>query len=267
MRPLAIVPLLAIFYHKNLLKGFVSKNIKGRYAGSFVGILWTLLTPLSRIVSYFFVFSMVLRVTVTVDETGTDRFVIFFLCGFFPWTTFAESLTKSVNLLISESRIITKVVFPVELLPVSSVLSTFLINIAGIVIFMIYLAFAGYFNPYWGLVPGLLLLLFLFALGLALFLSAMCVFIRDLGEVLGIVIMLWFFGTPVIYPASRVPESMEFILTLNPMAMFVDTFRDCLLMGRINWIHLAIIAGFCLVSYSLGAWFFMRSKPAFGDVL
>jgi lipopolysaccharide transport system permease protein len=261
------IPFFSNFNHINLLKGFVVRDIKGRFAGSFAGLLWTFLTPLSRIAAYFFVFSMVLRVTVTTAETGTDKFVIFFLCGFFPWTMFAESLSKSVSILVNESRIITKVVFPVELLPVSTVFSTFLLNIAGIVIFIIYLALAGYCNPSWGLVPVLLLLLFLFALGLAFFLSAMCVFIRDLGEALSIIIMLWFFGTPVIYPASRVPESMEFILTLNPMAVFVETFRDCLLIGRINWMSLTTIAGFSLVSYGLGTWFFMRSKPAFGDVL
>jgi lipopolysaccharide transport system permease protein len=260
-------PFLSIYHYKHLLKGFVAKDIKGRFAGSAAGLLWTVLTPLSRILAYFFVFSLVLRVSVTQAETGTDRFVIFFLCGFFPWTLFAESLSKSVRILISESRIITKVIFPVELLPVSVAISNFIINGIGIGLLLIYLAFDGYMNPYWCFIPLFLLLEFLFVLGLAFFLSALCVFIRDLGEVFNIVIMLWFFGTPIIYPASRVPESLTFLLDLNPMAHVVNVFRSGILMGKLDFYSLAVMTAFCLVSYGAGTWFFMRSKPAFGDVL
>ncbi len=256
-----------IYRHSTLLKGFVVKDIKGRFAGTFAGLLWTFLAPLSKILAYFFVFSLVLRVTVTIEETGTDKFVIFFLCGFFPWTMFAESLGKAVRILITESRIITKVVFPVELLPVSVVISNFIINGIGFGLFLVYLGFNGYFNPTWFLIPLFLIFELLFVLGLSFFLSAMCVFIRDLGELFNIVIMLWFFGTPVIYPASRVPESMAFILNLNPMASVVDVFRDSILMGRVDMHSLIILAVFSLVSYCIGAWFFIRSKAAFGDVL
>lgn len=260
-------PFRLMFLHRELLKGFVVKNIKGRFAGSFAGLLWTVLSPLSKIAAYFFVFSMVLRVTVTVEETGTDKFVIFFLCGFFPWIMLAESLAKSVRILIEESSIITNVVFPVELLPASVVASNFLINGIGFTLFLVYLGFAGYLNITWILVPLVVIFQMLFILGLAYFLSAMCVFIRDLGELFNIVILLWFFGTPVIYPVSRVPESMSFIFNLNPMVSFVDLFRDTILMGKVDMNSLILSAGFALASYGIGAWVFIRSKSAFGDVL
>jgi lipopolysaccharide transport system permease protein len=262
-----IIPFFSIYHYSTLLKGFVVKDIKGRFAGTFAGLLWTLLAPLSRILAYFFVFSLVLRVTVTIEETGTDKFVIFFLCGFFPWTILAESLGKAVRILIAESGIITKVVFPVELLPVSVVISNFLINGIGFGLFLVYLGFSGYFNPTWFLIPLFLIFELLFILGLAFFLSAMCVFVRDLGELFNIAIMLWFFGTPVIYPASRVPESMAFIFNLNPMVYVMDVFRDSILMGRVEMDSLITLAVLSIISYCIGAWFFIRSKAAFGDVL
>ncbi|MBC8441399.1 MAG: ABC transporter permease, partial [Deltaproteobacteria bacterium] len=243
-----IAPLFSIYRHSTLLKGFVVKDIKGRFAGTFAGLFWTFLGPISRILAYFFVFSMVLRVTVTIEETGTDKFVIFFLCGFFPWTMFAESLSNAIMILINESRIITKVVFPVELLPVSVVISNFLINGIGFGFFLVYLGFKGYFNSTWLLLPLFLIFELMFALGLSFFLSAMCVFIRDLGELFSIVIMLWFFGTPVIYPASMVPESLAFIFNFNPMVYVVDVFRSSILMGQVKMGSLIALAAFSLVS-------------------
>lgn len=269
MKQLSIIvsPLLSIFFHRELLKGFVFKEIKGRFAGSFGGLIWTVLTPLATIIAYFFVFSIILRVSVTPEETGTDKFAIFFLCGFFPWTMFAESLGKAVGILVGESMIITKVVFPVELLPVSVVISTYLINGIGFGLVLVYLAFNGYLNAHWLYLPIFLIIGMMFTLGLSFFLSAICVFIRDIGELFSIVIMLWFFGTPIIYPVSMVPERLEFIFYLNPMVDYVNNFRNCILMDTIDIHSLIVMCVFALVSYCAGAWFFVRSKAAFGDVL
>ncbi len=261
------VPLRSIYNHTSLLNGFITRDIKGRFAASFGGLIWTILTPLATIIAYFFVFSLVLKITVTSDETGTDRFVIYFLCGFFPWAMFAESLTKSVNILINESSIITKVVLPVELLPISTVLTSFLINCIGFVLFLIYLVIAGYANLNWFFIPIAIFIEIVFVLGLAFFLSALCVFIRDIGELLNIIIMLWFFGTPVIYPLSLVPERFEFVYFLNPMVKFITFYRDLILMNKLDLTTLIIIFCYAVVSYSLGTWFFLRSKSAFGDVL
>lgn len=260
-------PFLLIHQYWDLLKGFIRKDIKGRFAGTFAGLLWTLLSPVSRMLAYFFVFSIVLRVTVTVEETGTDRFAVFFLCGFFPWVLFSETLNKALTVLLGNASIITKVVFPVELLPCSLVISNFIMQGIGFACLLIYLAIAGFANPVWLMIPVYLIILFLFTLGLAFFLSALCVFIRDLSELFSIIIMLWFFGTPIIYPASNVPDHMMPVLTLNPMASMVDLFRDSILMGRIDTSSLATMTVFSLVSYYLGTWFFIRSKGAFGDVL
>ena len=260
-------PVLLMFRHMELLKGFVSKDIKGRFAGSFGGLIWTILTPLATIIAYFFIFSIILKVNVRHRETGTDNFAIFFLCGFFPWIMFADSLGKSVGILVGEANIIKKVVFPVELLPVSIVISTYLINAVGFVIVLIYLAFNGYLNLHWLYLPVFLIIEMVFTLGLSFFLSAICVFIRDTGEVFSIIIMLWFFGTPIVYPASMVPKPIQLIFHLNPMVYYIDNFRNCILMNKINLHSLLAMSAFALISYCIGAWFFTHSKSAFGDVL
>lgn len=231
------------------------------------GFLWTLISPLATIIAYFFVFSLVLRVPVSVEDTGTNQYALFFLAGFFPWAMFADSLAKSVGILLSESSLITKVMFPVELLPISVVTSTFIVNGVGFLLLLIYLAFSGFIHLSWLCLPLILLLEAIFALGVAFFLSALCVFIRDTRELLNIVLMLWFFGTPIIYPPSMVPEGFKYLLALNPMTLFINTFRDIVLMNRIDFLTVLHLAFFSLISYSFGAWFFTKSKPAFGDVL
>jgi len=262
-----IIPLLSIYNHFHLLKGFVSRDIKGRFAASFGGLIWTILSPLATIIAYFFIFSIILRISITPEETGTGRFSIFFLCGFFPWNLLADSLSKAVGVLVAEASIITKVVFPVELLPVSIVISTLVVNSIGFFIFLVYLSFAGYMHLYWLLIPVALMLEAFFIMGIAFFVSALCVFFRDIGELLGIIILLWFFGTPVIYPSSMAPSRLEWFYDLNPMVAYVGFIRKVILQHTFDHQSFLIMCICAMISYMLGTWFFMRSKGAFGDVL
>ncbi len=253
-------------YH-HLLFEFVNRDIRGRFAGTFAGTLWTVINPIATMLAYFFVFSVVIKMRVTVEEVGTNNFLIFFLSGFFPWLMFSESLIKAVNSLVVQSGLITRMVFPVELLPLSALLSSFILNGAGFLLFLLYLAFAGYGHPSWVFLPLLVVMEMLFALGLSWLLAALCVFIRDIAEVLNIVIMLWFFGTPVIYPGSMVPASLRPLFDLNPMFFFIRGYRELLLFHRLDpWLVLELLF-FSLFVCLLGGWFFARLKPSFGDVL
>ena len=257
----------SVIRHRQLLSEFVVRDIKGRFAGSFAGMLWTILTPMATILSYGFVFSVVLRVTVTVDETGTDRFILFFLSGFFPWILFADSLTRSVGAVVAQSHLVTKVVFPVELIPTSTTLSVFILNTTGFLIFLVWLAGCGFLHWTWLFIPVVMGALLLFSLALSFFLSALCVFIRDTAECLNIFMMLWFFSTPVIYPASLVPDAMVPWLSVNPMTLFTECMRDILLKHQVDGILILALWGIAIMALVPCIWVFMRSKPAFGDVL
>ena len=265
---LDILSPFSLMVHKRaLLEEFVLREIKGRLVGTVGGILWTIMSPLATIIAYFFVFSVIMRVSVTVKDTGTNSFVLFFLTGFFPWIMFAESLSKSVSVLVNEAELITKVVFPVELLPISSVIATFIVNGIGFLLVLVILAFKGFVSWTWLYIPLFIIILICFTLGLCFFISALNVFIRDTSELLMIIIMLWFFGTPVIYPSSMVPARFIRFISLNPMSLFVKAFRDAILIHRVNIITVLLLAVISLLSYIAGFWFFRKTKPAFGDVL
>lgn len=258
---------ISIYRYHQLLREFVVRDIKGRFAGSFAGILWTIINPLANIAAYFFVFSLVLRINVTVEDVGTDRFILFFLSGFFPWVIFADSITKSAGSVVAQAGLVTKVIFPVELIPVSSIISAFIINGTGFIIFLLYLAVTGFANISWFCIPILLFIELLFALGLSLFFAAFCVFIRDTTEILSIVMMLWFYATPVLYPNSMIPEQLAGILSFNPMGLFVKCMRDILLSNQIDAILMLKLFVISIIILIPCSYFFMRSKSAFGDVL
>ena len=260
-------PVLSFTIHRQLLKQFVGRDIRGRFAGSAAGILWAVMNPLATIVVYLFVFSLVLRVSVSMEESGTTLFSLFFLSGLLPWLLFAESLSRSVGSILDNANLITKVVFPVELLPVGAVLSTFIVNGIGFVLFLVYLAFMGYVHPTWLFLPVVMMAEFVFTWGIASFLAAAAVFIRDIRELLGIVLMVLFFSIPIIYPPSMVPANWSWLLHVNPMAIFVSVIRDVLLRHHIDPVTMIAVIALGVISYTLGSWFFMRAKAAFGDVL
>ncbi len=264
---LFLSPVNCLVRHASLLKGFVGREIRGRFAGSVAGIGWTLIHPLALIGIYTFVFSIVMRVNVTQEETGTDNFLIFFLTGLLPWLIFSDSIARATGSLIGNADLITKVVFPVELLPTSAMIAGTVTNGIGFVLLLGYLAFTGYANPYWVFLLPLFAAHMVFTWGVSLFLSALCVFIRDIQELVGLVLMVWFFSTPIIYPVSFVPEWVRDYIMYNPMAILILAYRNVILQHQI---YLSDCLLFCLVSFiffALGSWFFMRAKPAFGDVL
>ncbi len=251
----------------NLLREFTIREIRGRFAGSFAGVLWTLINPVVNICIYIFIFSLVLRIRVTVEDTGTDSFALFFLTGFFPWLFFADALSKASGVMVGNAGLITRVVFPVEILPMASVSSVFITNGIGFFIFLIYLGFQTGFHVIWLCLFLLLILQCFFVMGIVNLFSAVCVFIRDMTELLPIIVMVWFYASPVIYPVSMVPQSFHFVMFLNPMTEFVILYRKVLLMNTIDTGLIFNVAIVSFVTYGIGTWIFMRLKHAFGDVL
>ena len=253
--------------HRYLLKEFIIKDIKGRFVGSMGGNLWVLLNPLATIITYWFIFSIVLRVNVGRDETGTDNFAVYFLTGFFPWFMFAESLSRSTVSLLENAQLITKVVFPVGLIPASVVLSAFIVNGIGMGCFLLFLAGLGYFHALWLCLPFLIVAQVFFTWGLCNFLAALCVFIRDIKELLVIILMVWFYFTPIVYPISLLPSSFQTLMKFNPMWNFIALYRQMLLQHHIEWSTVAVVCVLTILTYAGGTWFFMRAQSAFGDVL
>jgi homopolymeric O-antigen transport system permease protein len=255
------------FHHRTLFWGFVSNEIKGRFAGSLGGFVWSLLTPLANLVIYIFVFSLVLKIRLKPMETGTDSFAVYFLAGMLPWIAFSEALGNAADVFLGRANLISKVAFPLEILPVSGVIVPFCLNGLGFGMYLLYLVFMGYAHPVWLWLPVVVLPHMVFTLGLVTLVASLSVFIRDVRQFMGTVISLWFFLTPIIYPMSMVPDKLRWIVKLNPMYPFVELYHQVLLFHDLPLPMLCFVTGLALFSFVGGVLFFDRSKHAFADVL
>jgi lipopolysaccharide transport system permease protein len=255
------------FRFRTLFWGFVNSEIRGRFAGSVGGFIWSILTPLANLIVYIFVFSVVFQIRLKPVETGTGSFVIYLLSGLLPWLAFSEALSSASDIFLGRANLITKVAFPLEVLPIAGVIVPFFLHGLGFVMFLVYLAFKGYCQLNWLWLPVVIFAHMVFTLGLVTLVSSLSVFLRDIRQFLGIALSLWFYLTPILYPLSMVPDKLRFIIKLNPMYPFIELYHQVLLHSGIKWEVLGHV--FCLsaLCFLAGILFFGRSKYAFADVL
>ncbi|MDA1370912.1 MAG: ABC transporter permease [Proteobacteria bacterium] len=255
------------FRHYRLFHNFTRQDFYGQFAASVGGFLWLFLTPVVYIIIYSFVFGYVFQIR-AVEEYGQTEFVIFMMIGYLPWFAFAEAMSKSTGLLIEKAPLITKVMFPVQIIPVVGTVVPYLTHAIGFGVLLVYLALQGYLSWLWLWLPIILFLQFLFTMGLVAVLSALCVFLRDLQQLVALLVTIWFFLTPIIYPISLIQsERIRDLFLLNPMHSFINLYREIILLGELPMENLRIVVPVALLSYLLGGWLFIKIKHAFGDVL
>lgn len=253
--------------HYRLFHNFTRQDFFSQFSASIGGFLWLFITPIVHIIIYAFVFSYIFQVRAP-EEFGETRFVVFMMMGYLPWFAFAEAISRSTGLLLEKAPLITKVMFPVQIIPIVGTLVPYLTHVIGFILLLLYLALQGYFNLLWLWLPVIFFLQFLFTMGLVAILSALCVFLRDLQQLVALLVAIWFFLTPIIYPISMIQsESIQNLFLLNPMHSFINLYREIVLGGEFSLINFQIIVPVSLLSYFLGGWLFMRIKHAFGDVL
>ncbi len=208
----------------------VRRDILARSRGTFGGALWTFLNPLLLMATYFFVFGVVLQTRVG-PNSGPLDYVLYFLAGMLPWLPFAEAVGRSPYIVIEHRNFVKKLVFPLETLPVNLVLSGIVTEIFALAIFFASLLAIRHAVPVSVLwLPALLIPQLLLAAGLCWFLSALGVFVRDLGQVIGFLLTVWFFMTPICYLESHtLPPLVARILELNPILILVRGYRAILL--------------------------------------
>lgn len=259
--------MLTSFTHYRLFHNFAKQDFLAQFTASVGGFLWLILTPVIHIIIYSFVFSYIFQIR-SVEGFGETSFVVFMMVGYLPWFAFADSISKSTGLLLEKAPLITKVKFPVQIIPVVGTVIPYLTHAIGCAILLLYLATQGYVNWMWFYLPFIFFFQFLFALGLVSILSALSVFLRDLQQLVALGVTIWFFLTPIIYPITMVQdEAVRNLFLLNPMHSFVSLYREIILQGQVTFIHLQIIIPVSLLVYFFGGWLFMKIKQAFGDVL
>ena len=251
-----------------MIRSMVVRDMRARYIGSFLGFFWTIIHPLTQIMIYYFIFSVILKVRLGPEYGGTN-FAIWLIAGMLPWLFFSEVVTRSPTAVLEQSSIITKTVFPSELLPIIHFISAIVNHLIGMVIFIGVLLVFGYgISLKILLVFPFMLTIGMFAIGISWTLSALNVFLRDIGQIIGVIVNIWFFMTPIIYPLHTIPENLQKVYGLNPMLHIIEAYRLALL-GKANLTieSLLYIAIPVFVAFILGGLIFKKLKPAFADVL
>jgi ABC-type polysaccharide/polyol phosphate export permease len=205
---------------RELLKNLVTRDLKIRYKASFLGFAWSMVTPLAMVLVFGFIFTRVFEVANTAD------FSLFFLAGFLPWQFLSGSLSESVSAIVGNGALMRQVNFPREYLPISKVASQAVHFLLSLVVLGVYALIRGYnFLPF---IPALVITLVFFTLfvaGLSMMFAAANVAFRDLQELVPVMLLLWFYSTPLFYRLEMVPERFRWMMLLNPMTWFLDLFR------------------------------------------
>lgn len=270
-----LVPLNNAQWSKlDLLRALVQRDLEARYRGSVLGNLWAFVRQLAQLLIYTYVFSVVLKVKLSSQglSNGDANFTfgLWLFAGLLPWLTFSTGLTQAASVVLQQKNLVTKVIFPLELLPLVPVLSAFLESTFGLVALVVFstLLTQSFHNTLL-LLPLVWLPQLLLTVGLAYLTAALTVFIRDIPQMLGIILNLWFYTTPILYPANLIPEPIQtLIFWLNPLAAITAMHRDIVLLGSVNhwqvWaIANCVSAGVCVFGYAV----YRKLRSAFADVL
>jgi len=257
-----------LIYRRTLLFQLVRRDFEQRFVGSAAGWLWGLIHPLVLLASWTFVFQVCLRTTLPANEV-TQNYSLFLFCGFLPWLLFQETVIRSASSLVENSNLITKTVFPAEIVPVSIFLSSLLSHLLALGLVIAVVGFTVKHFSLWMLsLPLYMLLIGLFAVGVGWIVSSLQVYLRDTAQVLSVVLTLWFWITPIMIDEERYPGRLRFILRLNPLAFLVRAYRDRLLSYRIpSWRDFLIVGAYALTAFVVGGLFFRHLKRGFADVL
>lgn len=219
-----------IYKWRELLWQMTAREVKSRYKQSVLGYFWVILTPLAQMLVMSFAFSIILRIST--NSTANIPYSIFLFVALLPWTLFANSLSSAANSLISSSSLITKIYFPRTILVISTIIAKiidFFFAISILVIYMVVYQIPITWNILW--VIPIFLIQQIFTLGLALFFAAANLLYRDIQFLLNMILLLWMYITPVIYPADLVPDKYRLLFQINPMAVFINAYRQVILGG------------------------------------
>lgn len=275
MKPscLAILFSLILTLKKNrfLLFQLIQRNIESRYKGSLLGIFWSIAQPLIMLSIYTFVFTYVLKSKfgIQIEEDHKGAFAIIMFCGMSVFNIFSEVLNSCTTVITSNQSFVKKVIFPLEILPISQVLTAL---IFGIIWF--FLLFIGSLfilktaSITMLLLPFVLIPLTLLSCGCGYFVASLGVYIRDMPYIINVILQMLFFMTPIFYPISAIPEKYRIVLYLNPLSEIVEQTRALFLYGEMpNWEHIGALWGISIILFFLGLIWFNKTKKGFADVI
>lgn len=264
-----IEPVVELWHARDIVVNLVRRDLKVRHRRTILGFLWSLTTPLLTVGVYTLVFSVLFQVA-TAPET-TYPFAVYLFAGLVLWNFFLSSVSAATSSVVGAGYLLRKLYFPRAVLPLTSVLSSLVtMGFELSVLIVVSLAFKIWPTPYILYLPVIVLIVAAFSFGLALMLSAVTVFFKDIEHFIGIALQLWFWGTPIIYSLSITKSRpiMHNLLLANPMTGMVVGFRNALLDGKpVNPWYLGYASAMALLALALGTLVFSRTQRLFSELV
>lgn len=251
-----------------LVLSLARRELVARYKGSLLGIVWAVVTPVVTIAIFTFIFAGIFGARFGSQGTSWD-YAIYLFCGLLPWTMFQETVQQSATTIVAHSNLVKRVVFPLETLPVAQALSSLGTQMFGTIALTLASLIVHrqlHVTILW--LPALIIPQMLAALGAAWLVASLGVFLRDITQGIGLLLMAWMFLTPIIYPESIVPERYRQFIEANPFTALVRSYRRIFLEGVApDWPSLAYFTVFALILFVFGYWWFARTRKNFADVI
>jgi lipopolysaccharide transport system permease protein len=259
----------SLWKHRLLIWQMSKREVIGRYRGSLLGLLWSIIHPLLMLAVYTLVFGIILPARWGVEVGSTTNFAIFLFAGISLYSLFAECVNQAPALILRNVNFVKKVVFPLEILPWVSMGSALFHALINLTVLLLFYLIANH-SIHWTVVflPLIILPFILLTMGLSWFLASLGVFLRDIGQTVGIFTSALLFLSAIFFPLSALPEPYRTYLLLNPLAFIIEQARYVLIWGKVpDWWGLGIFSVFSLVVAWLGLLWFQKTRKGFADVL
>lgn len=249
-----------LYKYRQLLKSNVRKEIRGKYKGSFLGVLWSFVNPLLTTLVYAIVFPFILK-------SAQEHYTTFIVIAILPWSFFTTVISQGTNCVLVNGGILKKVYFPREILPISIAISGLINFLISCLIIGIFLIFSGIgFSWHLIFLPAVILIQFILTLGIILITSSINVYIRDLEYIVNFFISMLFYATPVLYSMNMFPKRIQNILHLNPMTTIIESYRNIFYYHEIpNMLGLGLVLIFSTFLFFVGLRIFKKLEKGFAE--
>lgn len=258
-----------LWQYRELIQQFTRREIEGRYRGSFLGLFWSFVNPFVLLLIYTFVFGVIFKARWPEGGEGLGQYALVIFCGLIVFNIFSETINRASTLVIAVPNYVKKVIFPLEILPISALGASLFHGLVSFAILLVVnLIINGTFQ--WTLIflPIIMLPLLFLCLGLGWFLASIGVFIRDVYYFVTLVTQIIFFSAAIFYPFTALSPTAQIIVRFNPLLSIVEHFRRVILWGTFpNWLSLAVWTLLTAMLMLLGYAWFMTTKKAFADVI
>lgn len=262
--------LQSIYRHRFLIFNMTRREIKKKYQGTFLGLIWSFLSPLLMLAVYTFVFGVVFKARwgISNEERHLD-FAINIFAGLIVFSIFSDMINQSPSLIVGNSNYVKRVIFPLEILSIVSAGSVVFNSITSVLILLlVQFLLKGFLPLTFVFFPIVALPVILIGLGASWFFSALSVYIRDIPQFLGLLTSILFFTSAIFFPVSALPENYQFLIRLNPLVSIVEQSRNVLVYGTFpDWNVTFILLGLSMIIAWLGFWWFQKTRKGFADVL